>query len=152
MYWPIPPGQGASPLPLQEWLIQPVRFLSQRVSATDSFLVKVGSHVHFNLAVLGFHLSLICASLIHAFTVSVSSYVHQSCSVWKIRLPFCHLFPLALTVVLPFLPDRSLSFERRVDEEISFRMECSKVSFSAHCSVAVSMFPFTSERSIFDKD
>lgn len=54
-----------------------------------------------------------CAGPVHAVTVSVGLSVHQSCCIWKTRLPESHLSPLALTIFLPPLLHRSLTLEGR---------------------------------------
>lgn len=44
---------------------------------------------------------------------SVSSYVHHCCCVWKTLLPWNHPSPLALSIIRPLLPHKSLRTEKK---------------------------------------
>lgn len=55
---------------------------------------------------------LLCSDLLCAVSVSLSSYVYQFSSVWKMLFPCSHLQHLTLIIFLPSVPSRSLSLER----------------------------------------
>lgn len=66
-------------------------------------------------------------------TVSVSSYVRQFCYVWRTLLIWSHSSPKVLKIILSLLLHSILTLgggEGGVDEDIPFRAEHSKVSFS----------------------
>lgn len=94
------------------------------------------------------HLISSCAGPACAAAVSVSSYVYQSCHVWKTLLPQHPPSPLALGDFPLHLPQSPFPepWGEGSEEEIPFRIECSKISHSAHCPVVVSVFvPMTAE-------
>ena len=68
----------------------------------------------------------------NAATISVSSYMHQSCYVQKILFSWSYPPLLALTIFSLPLLQRTLSLEERFDEVILLRTEYSKATQSLY--------------------
>jgi hypothetical protein len=66
---------------------------------------------YFPFSVLGFCLVSACADLVHTVTVSVSSYVHQSCYVRIMLFPWSHPSSLAPEIFSLLLLLRSMNLE-----------------------------------------
>lgn len=84
-------------------------FLCKPLSVGDSFLARHGSSCSLRPLSTetppGLDMCRPCAGCLSKLTES--SYVHQSCRVWKTLLPRCHPSPLALTIFPPPLPHPS---------------------------------------------
>lgn len=87
LFWPTTPGHGVCP---EVWLIYPVILHWSKlifplpVGISCRWLLGSGvTCVRFPLSMLGPGLAWICACPVHAATVSVSSYGHQFCCVWR---------------------------------------------------------------------
>lgn len=113
----------------------------QQVSKANSFLVRVGPHVHFTLSVLKPHHTWVYAGLMHAATISLSSYLHQPSCVWKILLSCRHPSPLPLNICLPL---QSLSLQRRSSMKLShsgLSEEQPCLSPKHHCAFDLTLSP-----------
>lgn len=93
----------------------------------DSWL-RLGLCLHFHLAVLGFCLAPTFAGPVHTPTVSVSSHVHQSYSIWK--TPFLWSYPSLLAHTSSYLFFSLIPEARRWKH--LFITECFKVSQSLY--------------------
>lgn len=102
------------------------------MSVAPSFLVGVGACVHFLLSVLGPCLAWIYAGPACAVTVPMSSHVHQSSGIWKMLFSLSHPSSDSCnlsTSSSAWIPD---PWGEWFNEDIPFRIECSKVSYSLH--------------------
>lgn len=98
------------------WFARPLRFYWEKtIFLCNTCYLEIvsclgmGACVH--LRALRTHLARICAGPVHASTVCMSSYVHQSCCICKTLFVWCHLFSLALQNFLLLLSQSSLSLE-----------------------------------------
>ena len=86
----------------------------------------MGVHIHLPILVQGSHLVWICVGCKHSATVPMSSFMCQSCCVWKTQFTWYHP-PLQL------LESSWVLGWGWGDEDISFRTKSSNVS--AHCPI-----------------
>lgn len=85
-------------------------FLCKKLLNEDNFWVRDVGLCPLLLSMLGPHLAQTCTG-VYAATVSVSTYVHYSCCVYKALFPRCLLFMLALIIFLPPLLHSSMNLE-----------------------------------------
>lgn len=83
-------------------------------------------YVHFPFSVLGAQPGLVKALCVQP--VSGSSYVHQSCCLWKTFLPHCFPASQTLTIVPLHFTNGLESWVEGFDGYIPFSTECYKVS------------------------
>lgn len=91
-----------------------------------------------------FCLAWTCTVPVHAVKVSVSSGVHQSCYIWKMLFLWRYPPPLALIIFPPLLHGFQSPGGEEHDEDILFKIECSKVShflYIVYLWVSVSSHP-----------
>lgn len=81
-------------------------FISKQTSIANSFLLGVELCLHFPFQCWDFCLVWTCTGLEHTVMVSVSSFMHQQCCVWKTTCPWSDISALA---PLPLLSHRHLS-------------------------------------------
>lgn len=89
------------------------------------------------------HLPWLCTVPVHATRVSLSSHVHQFCSMAKTLLPWCHLLPFLMIFFFSFR-HRSLNSEgRELMKLFNLGLSVSlSLTLYALCSyVSLNMFP-----------
>lgn len=106
--------------------------LSQKVSVANCFLAGVGLRVHFPFPVQQFCLVCICVRLVHVLTVpeftclSALLWLEDSFSEESSLLSGSYSLSISFSAQIS---------EQRVDKDIPFRDEFSKVSLSTHYPV-----------------